>query len=152
MKIFKKLGFVVLYYLLASLIDQIFVMFFANTFISFLLTAFSICTISCYLRKAEIIKRNYLQEQRDKYNESFKTKFNHIISQLDFKVEIVIGAISCIILGVIPRIAMGACYFFLEMYAYCRAWCILIYVPLFVLADFFIWYFAYHSSFKKKKY
>lgn len=150
MAIFKKIGFVFVYYLLASLIDQIFIMFVGDAFISFVLTALSICIISMALRNAQIIKRNYLQEQRDEYSKSFKSKFTHIVSALDFKVECILGVIVCFIFIAIPRLAVGACYAFTiieinRLYG-------LIFIPLFVIANFCIWYAAYHKSFKKKKY
>ncbi len=152
MKIFKKIGFVLVYYFLASLIDQILIMFFGNEIINLILTVLCISVISCYLRKADIIKRNYLQEQRDEYNKSFNSRFTHIVSDLDFKVEAVIGIVVAILLGLIPRIAMGACFGFLTFYALLGPFVVLVYIPLFLIINFFIWYFAYHSSFKKKKY
>lgn len=152
MKIFKKIGFVIIYYFLASLMDQILMMFFGNEIISLILTVLCISVISCYLRKADIIKRNYLQEQRDEYNKSFNSRFTHIVSDLDFKVEVVIGIVVAILLGLIPRVATGACWGFLTLYMILGPFVILVYIPLFLIINFFIWYFAYHSSFKKKKY
>ena len=150
MKFFKKLGFIFIYYFLASILDQISLMFTGNIFISFLLTALCISTISVYLRNAEIIKRNYLQEQRDEYSQSFKTKFKHIVSALDFKVECILGTIVCLLFTAIPRFASGACYAFMiigvnRLYG-------LALIPLFLIVNFIIWYVAYHKSFKKKKY
>ena len=150
MKIFKKIGFVFVYYLLASLIDQIFMMFFGNAYISFVLTALCICMISAALRNTEILKRNYLQEQRDEYSKSFKNKFTHIVSSLDFKVECVLGIIVCLLFTAIPRFAAGACYAFMIISVNLLYGLILI--PLFIITNFLIWYFAYYKSFKKKKY
>ncbi len=150
MKIFKKICFVVIYYLLASLIDQIFMMFFGNADVSFILTALCICIISLYLRNADIIKRNYLQEQRDEYSKSFKTKFNHIVKSFEFKVEIVLGTIVCLLFTAIPRFAAGACYALANI-AINRLYGVAL-IPLFFVVNFVIWYAAYHKSFKKKKY
>ena len=114
MKIFKKIGFVIIYYFLASIIDQIFMAFFGITFISFVLTAISICIMSCACRSAQITNMNYLQEWRDNYKSSFKNKFKQIVSSLDFKVEIIIGTIVILLFTLIPRVALGACYFFFD--------------------------------------
>ena len=150
MKIFKKLGFVIVYYLLASLLDQIFMMFTGHIYISFLLTALCISTISMYLRNAEIIKRNYLQEQRDGFSKSFETKFKHIVNALDFKVECIIGTIVCLLFTAMPRLAEGACYAF-AIIGVNRLFGLVL-IPLFVIVNFLVWYGAYHKSFKKKKY
>ena len=152
MKVFKKLGSVVIYYFLASLIDQIAMTFFGNEFVSLFIAAASITVISCYLRKAEIIKRNYLQEQGDEYNRSFKSRFEHIVSGLDFKVEAVIGVIVAILFGVIPSLATGVSLGFIIFYMALGPFSALLYIALFIIIDFFIWYFAYYLSFRKKKY
>ncbi len=150
MKIFKKLGFVFVYYLLASLFDQLFMLFFGDVFISFVLTALCICIISASLRSAQIIKRNYSQEQRDEYSKSFKSKFKHIVGSLDFKVETVIGIIVCLLFIAIPAFAMGACYAFI--FIVLNPLFGLLLIPLFIVANFIVWYAAYYKSFKKKKY
>lgn len=152
MKIFKKIGFVIVYYFLASLIDQILMMFFGNEIVSLILTALCISIISLNLRKVDIVKRNYLQEQRDEYNKSFKTQFTHIVSDLNFKVESVIGCVVALLIGLIPRVAMGACWGFLTLYTLLGPFVVLVYIPLFLIINFFIWYFAYRGCFKKKKY
>ncbi len=152
MKIFKKIGFVIVYYFLASLIDQILMMFFGNVYVTLVLTALCISVISCYLRRADIIKRNYLQEQRDEYNKSFKSRFTHIVSDFDFKVELIIGTVVALLIGLIPRLAMGACYGFVYIYALLGPFTVLLYIPLFAIINFLIWYFAYRGCFKKKKY
>ncbi len=150
MAIFKKIGFVFVYYVLASLIDQIFMMFFGNVYVSFILTALCICVISAALRNAQIVKRNYLQEQRDEYSKSFQSKFKHIVGSLDFKVETVIGIIVCLLFIAIPQFASGACYA-LMIIGVNRLYGLAL-IPLFIVANFLVWYFAYHKSFKKKKY
>lgn len=152
MKVFKTLGFAVIYYFLASLIDQIGMTFFGNEMVSLFIAALSISVISCYLRKAEIINRNYLQEQRDEYNKSFKSRFEHIVSSVDFKIEAVVGIVFAILLGLIPFLATGISSGFIIFYAALGPFTALLYVALFILIDFFIWYMAYHLSFKKKKY
>ena len=152
MKIFKKLAFVVIYYLLASLIDQILLMFFGNEIVSLTLTVLCIVIISCCLRKVDILKLNYTQEQRDEYNKSFNSRFTHIVSQLDFKVESVIGVVGCILFGVIPRLSSGVSYGFITLYMLLGPFVILVYIPLFLILNFVVWYMAYHNSFKKKKY
>ncbi len=152
MKIFKKIGFVIVYYFLASLIDQILMMFFGNEIVSLILTALCISIISLNLRKVDIVKRNYLQEQRDEYNKSFKSQFTHIVSDLDFKVESVIGCVVALLIGLIPRVATGACWGFLTLYMLLGPFVVLVYIPLFLIINFFIWYFAYRGCFKKKKY
>ena len=69
---------------------------------------------------------------------------------LDFKVECILGIIVCLLFTAIPRFAAGACYAFMiisvnRLYG-------LILIPLFIIINFLIWYFAYYKSFKKKKY
>ncbi len=150
MKIFKKLGFVFVYYLLASLFDQLFMLFFGDIFVSFVLTALCICVISSALRSAQIVNRNYTQEQRDEYSKSFKSKFKNIVGSLDFKVETVIGVIVCLIFIAIPTFAMGACYAFIII-GINRLYGLLL-IPLFIVTNFIVWYAAYYKSFKKKKY
>lgn len=150
MAIFKKIGFVVVYYLLASIVDQISMLYTGNIYVSFVISALCICATSVVLRNAQIIKRNYNQEQRDEYSKSFKSKFTHIVNALDFKVETTIGTVVCLIFIAIPRVASGACYAFLiignnRLYG-------LALIPLFVIANFMIWYVAYYKSFRKKKY
>ncbi len=150
MAIFKKIGFVVVYYFLASLIDQILMLYTGNIYVSFVLTSLCICTSSVVLRNAQIIKQNYHQEQRDEYSKSFKTKFKHIVSSLDFKVETVIGVVVCLIFIAIPRLASGACYAF-GLISVNRLYGVAL-IPLFIITNFIIWYVAYYKSFKKKKY
>ncbi len=151
MKIFKKIGFVIIYYFLASIIDQIFMAFFGITFISFVFTAISICIMSCAFRSAQITNMNYLQEWRDNYKSSFKKKFKQIVSSLDFKVEIIMGTIVILLFTLIPRVALGACYFFFDLMMYNR-FLMFVFIPLFVVVNFLIWYFAYERAFRKKKY
>lgn len=150
MMIFKKIGFVFVYYFLASLIDQIFLMLCGNIYVSFVLTVLCICLTSCELRNAQILGRNYIQEQRDEYSKNFSAKFKRIVCCLDFMVEVVLGIIVCLFFMLIPRVAMGACNAF-YIISINRLFA-LVFIPLFVVIDFCIWYFAYYKSFKKKKY
>lgn len=150
MALFKKIAFVFVYYFLASIIDQLFMMFFGNVYISFILTALCICLVSVGLRNAQILKRNYNQEQRDAYSKSFKTKFKHIVCSVDFLVETVIGVVVCLVFMIAPRVAMGSCLAF-TLILFNRAYALVL-MPMFLVANFVVWYLAYHKSFKKKKY
>ncbi len=150
MGLFIKIGFALLYYFLASILDQLFTMFFGDIFISFFLTCLTLCIISCAFRNANIHKRNYLQEQRDAYKSSFKIKLRQIVFTLDFVVESVIGTLTCLLFTLIPRIGIGACYAFELLYIN-RALGFLL-IPLFIIINFIIWYLAYQISFRKKKY
>lgn len=150
MGVFIKIGFAIIYYFLASVLDSLYVMFFGDYYISFLLTCLTICVVSCAFRHANIYKRNYLQEQRDAYAKSFKSKFRHIVFTLDFLVESVLGTVVLLLFTIAPRVGYGACYSFGVLYIH-RVYGILL-IPIFVVVNFFIWYFAYQFSFRKKKY
>ena len=150
MGLFIKIAFAFFYYLLASIFDQLYMMFFGNIYISFILTCLTLCVISCAFRNANIQKRNYLQEQRDAYKSSFKSRFKHIVFTLDFIVESVIGTLVCLLFMLIPRAAVGACYVLAVIYVN-RALALLL-IPIFVVVNFIIWYLAYKICFRKKKY
>lgn len=115
-----------------------------------------ICTvivsaISYSLRTGSTIKKqNYVQETRDRYNESFKSKFQFIARSKEFKTELVCCAITAVAIPTIMALVQIRTVDRLvrnlgRLFGLAAA--ILI---VGVAVDFAVWFLAYNKSFKKK--
>ncbi len=147
----KKIGLFTIYYFVASLIDQLFNMFTGDIFISLVGTVIAMSVISFNLKKTYIVKQNYVQEERDKIKATFTSLGIHIINSKPFWVECILGVLFCLLSMAAPSIAVGVSYGFLIFITASSLYMLLLSV-LFVLLDFFLWFFAYKSCFKIKKY
>jgi len=149
MVVFGKIGMVFAYYIMASLIDQVFMMFFGNVFISFLCTAFCLCCASCAVRCAKIHGKEITKEQRDYFRSGFKSKLKFIWADKNVVIDMILGFIVCLAFTIMPRIAMGSCYIF--NYLFVAPYMMLIIFPLFIIVDFLVWIWAYYMAFRTKK-
>ena len=149
MVFFGKLGMVVAYYFMASIIDQVFMMVFGNEFVSFIFTMLCICGASCAVRCAKIHGKEITKAQRDYFRSGFKNKFRYVWKQKDIAIALILGFIVCLVFTAIPRLATGSCYMFFHLYS--APYIMAIIFPLFAGADFLVWIWAYYTAFRTKK-
>lgn len=145
----KKIGFLIVFYFLLSLIDSLAAMFYPEPVFTFGVTAVVLCVIAFALRKPYIVKLNYTQEQRDEFNSSFKKQFLTIVKSYQFISEMIVIAFVSLVFMLIPRVAVGMSDFFRILYE--TPAMMILFAIIYIIFDFAIWYLAYKSCFKPKK-
>ncbi len=149
MVVFGRIGMVFAYYIMASIIDQVFMMFFGNEFVSFACTCMALCGASCAVRCAKIHGMEITKAQRDYFRSGFINKFRYIWGEKVIIIDLVLGFMVCLIFTLVPRIAVGSCYMFYHLNT--APYIMLIIFPLFILVDFLVYIWAYYTAFKTKK-
>ena len=147
----KKVGLFAIYYILASLIDQLFNLFTGDILISLIGTVIAMSVISFNFKKIYIVKQNHVQEERDEINASLSSLAHHILNLKPYWAECALGVLFCLLSMAVPSIAVGISYGFLIFLSASNIYMLLLSV-IFVLLDFFLWFLAYKSCFKVKKY
>lgn len=152
--LFKKLGLMIVYYFMISIVDTFASSVFSSHTMGFF-TGVAVAAIATYaLRKGYIHNFNTLQEKRDEYNAlTIKDKIIKVLRSPHFGIEMILCVLTTILFMLIPHVPMGMSYFFAIFYV--TAAHRLLYIPLalgFVVLDIALWIWAYTKSYGKKKY
>ncbi len=165
-KILKKIGMGLIYYLIGTLFSTVFDMFgitlgrsYFSAFIHAVALGAIICAISRYLRIAKLKKEHKGDQSQEKviFNGDLKAKVKYILGTVDFKIEAALCFIATFLIFVVRLLKLvaplGYANVFSDPINILLLVAVMTVIPAFMLlVDMYAWVMAYNRCYKRREY